>query len=100
MIWVALTTGDTDIDADFIARSLKDFQDLIFKKISKIDGVLSTDLTGQCVSVFVESIVDEVFVEMGLFAPEQLNAASRRYYFRELVNMGVTIDEITERKLG
>jgi Lrp/AsnC family transcriptional regulator for asnA, asnC and gidA len=43
LIWVALTTGGTDIDVDFIARSLKDFQDLIFKKISKIDGVLSTE---------------------------------------------------------
>ena len=43
LIWVALTTGGTDIDVDFIARSLKEFQDLIFKKISKIDGVLSTE---------------------------------------------------------
>ena len=43
LIWVALTTGGTDIDADFIARSLKEFQDLIFKKISGIDGVLSTE---------------------------------------------------------
>jgi len=43
LIWVALTTGGTDIDVDFIARSLKDFQDLIFKKISKINGVLSTE---------------------------------------------------------
>jgi len=43
LIWVALTTGGTDIDADFITRSLKEFQELIFKKISKIDGVLSTE---------------------------------------------------------
>ena len=43
LIWVALTTGGTDIDVDFIARSLKEFQDLIFKKISGIDGVLSTE---------------------------------------------------------
>ena len=43
LIWVALTTGGTDIDVDFIARSLKEFKDLIFKKISKIDGVLSTE---------------------------------------------------------
>ena len=27
----------------FVARSLKEFQELIFKKISKIDGVLSTE---------------------------------------------------------
>jgi Lrp/AsnC family transcriptional regulator, regulator for asnA, asnC and gidA len=43
LVWVALTTGGTDIDVDFIARSLKEFQDLIFKKISKIDGVLSAE---------------------------------------------------------
>ena len=43
LIWVALTTGGTDIDVDFIARSLKESQDLIFKKISQIDGVLSTE---------------------------------------------------------
>ncbi len=56
-------------------------------------------LTGQCASVFVKLLVDDLFVEKGLFAPEQLDAASRRYYFRELVNMGVTVDEIIERKL-
>lgn len=43
LIWVALTTGGTDVDADFVARSLKEFQDLIFKRISQIDGVLSTE---------------------------------------------------------
>ena len=43
VIWVALTTGGTDIDVDFISRSLKEFQDPIFKKISRIDGVLSTE---------------------------------------------------------
>lgn len=43
LIWVALTTGGTDIDVDFIARSFKEFKDLIFKKISGIDGVLSME---------------------------------------------------------
>jgi Lrp/AsnC family transcriptional regulator for asnA, asnC and gidA len=43
LVWVALTTGGTDVDADFIARSLKEFQELIFGRISKIDGVLSTE---------------------------------------------------------
>jgi Lrp/AsnC family transcriptional regulator for asnA, asnC and gidA len=43
LIWVALTTGGTDIDVDFVARSLKEFQQLIFKKISQIDGVQSTE---------------------------------------------------------
>jgi Lrp/AsnC family transcriptional regulator for asnA, asnC and gidA len=43
LIWVALTTGGTDVDADFVACSLKEFQELIFKRISRIDGVLSTE---------------------------------------------------------
>jgi Lrp/AsnC family transcriptional regulator for asnA, asnC and gidA len=43
LIYVALTTGGTDVDADFIVRSLKEFHILIFKQISKIDGVLSTE---------------------------------------------------------
>lgn len=43
LIWVALTTGGTDVDVDFVVRSLKEFQELIFKKISRIDGVLSTE---------------------------------------------------------
>jgi Lrp/AsnC family transcriptional regulator for asnA, asnC and gidA len=43
LIWVALTTGGTDVDADFVVRSLKEFQDLVFKQISRIDGVLSTE---------------------------------------------------------
>ena len=57
-------------------------------------------LTGQCASVFVKLMVDDVFTEKGLFAPEQLHAASRQYYFRELANMGVTVDEILERRLS
>jgi Lrp/AsnC family transcriptional regulator for asnA, asnC and gidA len=43
LIWVALTTGGSDIDVEFVARSLKEFHELIFKKISKIDGVQSTE---------------------------------------------------------
>jgi hypothetical protein len=45
-------------------------------------------------------LVDDVFVEKGLFAPEQLHAASRHYYFQELAKLGVTVDEIIERKLS
>jgi Lrp/AsnC family transcriptional regulator for asnA, asnC and gidA len=43
LVWVALTTGGTDVDADFVTRSLREFQELIFDKISRIDGVLSTE---------------------------------------------------------
>ena len=57
-------------------------------------------LTGQCASVFAKLMVDDVFGEKGLYAPEQLDAASRRYYFQELAKLGVTVDEIIERKLA
>jgi len=56
--------------------------------------------TGQCASAFVKLLVDDVFVEKGLFAPEQFDAASRRFYFQELAKLGVTVDEIIERKLS
>ena len=56
--------------------------------------------TGQCASAFVKLLVDDVSVEKGLFAPEQFDAASRRFYFQELAKLGVTVDEIIERKLS
>ena len=43
LIWAALTTGGTDIDVDFAVRSMKELQELLFNKISNIDGVLSTE---------------------------------------------------------
>ena len=43
LIWVALTTGGSDIDVEFVARSLKEFHALIFDKICRIDGVMSTE---------------------------------------------------------
>jgi Lrp/AsnC family transcriptional regulator for asnA, asnC and gidA len=39
--YIALTTGGTDIDVEFIARSLAEFKTLIFEKICHIDGVKS-----------------------------------------------------------
>jgi Lrp/AsnC family transcriptional regulator for asnA, asnC and gidA len=41
--YVALTTGGSDIDIDFIAGSLNEFKTLIFEKISQIDGVNSAE---------------------------------------------------------
>jgi saccharopine dehydrogenase-like NADP-dependent oxidoreductase len=55
-------------------------------------------LTGQCASVFVKMMVDGVFVEKGLFVPEQLHADARQYFFRELAALGVTVDEIVEKR--
>lgn len=55
LIWVALTTGGTDIDADFAVRSMKELQELIFNKISNINGVLSTE-TSLMVDLIKEKI--------------------------------------------
>lgn len=41
--YVALTTGGSDIDIDFIAGSLTEFKTLVFEKISQIDGVHSAE---------------------------------------------------------
>jgi saccharopine dehydrogenase-like NADP-dependent oxidoreductase len=50
-------------------------------------------LTGQCAAVFVKMMVDDVFKEEGVFAPEQLPVDARRYYFEELAKLGVTVTE-------
>jgi Lrp/AsnC family transcriptional regulator for asnA, asnC and gidA len=54
LTWVALTTGGTDIDVDFAVRSMKELQELIFNKISKIEGVVSTET-----SLMVDLIKDK-----------------------------------------
>ena len=43
LVWIALTTGGTDLDVDFAVRSLRELLSLIFDKISNIEGVLSTE---------------------------------------------------------
>ena len=43
VVWVALTTGGTDIDVDFVTRSLEEFKELVFTNISNIDGVVSIE---------------------------------------------------------
>jgi len=37
--YVVLTTGGTDVDADFILSSFEDLEPLIFEEINKIDGI-------------------------------------------------------------
>lgn len=51
--YIALTTGGTDLDVEFIARSLNEFKALIFNKIPNIDGVISLDT-----SLIVEIVKD------------------------------------------
>lgn len=43
LVWIALTTGGTDLDVDFAVRSMRELQTLIFDRISNIEGVLSTE---------------------------------------------------------
>jgi saccharopine dehydrogenase (NAD+, L-lysine forming) len=56
-------------------------------------------VTGQCGSVFVKMMVDDVFSEKGLFSPEELEKDARSYYLKELAKLGVTVDEIRTRRL-
>ena len=42
-VWVGLYTGSMDIDADFVVRSMTELDELIVEKISKIDGIISTE---------------------------------------------------------
>lgn len=51
--YIALTTGGTDLDVEFIARSLIEFKTLIFNEIPSIDGVMSLDT-----SLIVEIVKD------------------------------------------
>ncbi len=39
--YVALTTGSTHLDVEFIGRSLFEYKTLLFETISQIDGVIS-----------------------------------------------------------
>ncbi len=39
--YVVLTTGGTDVDADFIVPCFEDLEELIYGKINKIDGIVS-----------------------------------------------------------
>jgi len=57
-------------------------------------------LTGQCAAVFVKMLVDDAFAEKGLFVPEQLPADARQYCFQELAELGVTVDEIVEKRIA
>jgi len=38
--YIIMTTGDTNINAEFVVKSREDLNDLIFNKISNIDGII------------------------------------------------------------
>lgn len=54
-------------------------------------------LTGQCASVFVMMMVDGAFAEKGVFVPEQLGTTAREYCFRNLAELGVTVEETLQQ---
>ena len=54
-------------------------------------------LTGQCASVFVKMLVDEAFAEKGVFVPEQLGTDAREYCFRNLTELGVSVNETLQQ---
>ena len=38
--YIVLATGETNINAEFIVKTWEDLNDLIFNRLSKIDGIL------------------------------------------------------------
>jgi saccharopine dehydrogenase (NAD+, L-lysine-forming) len=56
-------------------------------------------MTGQCASVFVQMMVDDAFTGAGVFVPEQLEADTREYCFRNLSKMGISIEETYQQKM-
>lgn len=43
--YIILTTGKTNINAEFIVQSIKDLNDLVYNKLSKIDGIKKIDIS-------------------------------------------------------
>ena len=38
--YIVLTTGETNINAEFIVKTRDDFNDLIYNKLARIDGII------------------------------------------------------------
>ena len=51
---MGLYTGSMDIDADFVVRSMTELDELIVEKVSKIDGIISTET-----SLMVKLVMDK-----------------------------------------
>ncbi len=43
--YIIMTTGNTNINAEFIVKSLEDLNDLVYNRLSKIDGVMKVDIS-------------------------------------------------------
>lgn len=53
-------------------------------------------LTGQCAFIFTKMLVNDVIQQKGAIAPEVLNAAERKYFFKEAEKLDITIDQTIE----
>jgi len=43
--YIIMTTGETNINAEFVVRSLEDLNDLVYNRLSKIDGIIKVDIS-------------------------------------------------------
>ncbi len=43
--YIIMTTGDTNINAEFIVKSLEGLNDLVYNRLSKIDGIIKVDIS-------------------------------------------------------
>ncbi len=43
--YIIMTTGDTNINAEFVVKTREDLNDLVYHKISKIDGVMGIKIS-------------------------------------------------------
>ncbi len=41
--YIVMTTGETNINAEFVARSLDELHDLVYNRLSRIDGILKVE---------------------------------------------------------
>lgn len=53
-------------------------------------------LTGQCAFIFTKMLVNDVIEQRGAIAPEVLNAAERKYFFKEAEQLGITVEQTIE----
>ena len=43
VVFMNLMTGSMDVDIDFMVKSLEELNDILYNKIAKIDGIISTE---------------------------------------------------------
>jgi saccharopine dehydrogenase (NAD+, L-lysine-forming) len=56
-------------------------------------------LTGQSAFLFTKLFVNDMIAAKGVFPPEVLDAEPRQYYLAEAAKLGITVDEIEEKRL-